>query len=76
MKKTRKPKIEPLPLEREVEQADPYPFESLGETIGGAAQAMFDGIQAPDGLSPAGSQASEISGKKSNETWSVNDAKI
>jgi len=50
LEKIKKPKIEQLPLQREVEQAEPYPFKSLGETIGGAAQAMFDGIQAPDGL--------------------------
>ena len=40
----------PLLLEREMEKADPYPMEALGEIIGEAAKIMTKGIQAPDAL--------------------------
>lgn len=40
----------PLPLEREIEKADPYPINALGKTIGDAARIMNLAIQAPDAL--------------------------
>ena len=53
LKKTRKMTDElqePLPLERELDKADPYPLGALGEIIGDAAKILLKGIQAPDAL--------------------------
>ena len=40
----------PMPLERELEKADPYPMSALGDILGDAAIIMNKGIMAPDAL--------------------------
>jgi len=49
-RKAEKDIIVPLPLERKLDKAEPYPLYALGEIMGGAAKIMFKGIQAPDAL--------------------------
>ena len=46
-RKAEKPVIEPLPLVRSMPPADPFPVNSLGPTIGAAAQAFQAKTQAP-----------------------------
>lgn len=41
---------EPLPLERKVEKADPFPLYALGDILGPAAEIMNKVVKAPDGL--------------------------
>src|SRR6266404_4142668 len=37
----------PRPLTRELPPADPFPIDALGDVLGPAARAIFDGVQAP-----------------------------
>jgi len=41
---------EQLPLRREMPPSEPFPIGTLGDVLGGAAQAMIEVIQAPDAL--------------------------
>jgi len=50
LKKTRKFTVEPLPLERDIEKPEPYPLAALGDTLSMAAKALFENVQAPDGI--------------------------
>jgi phage/plasmid primase-like uncharacterized protein len=50
LRKTRKIAVEPLPLERDIEKPGPYPLDALGDTLSMAAKALFDNVQAPDGI--------------------------
>jgi putative DNA primase/helicase len=50
LRKTLKIAFEPLPLERDIEKPEPYPLDALGDTLSMAAKALFDNVQAPDGI--------------------------
>ncbi len=48
-RKNTKP-LTPLPLERVVDEPEPYPMDALGPILGPAAKKMNEVIQAPDGI--------------------------
>jgi hypothetical protein len=43
-------KLEPLPLVPEIETAEPYPVNALGECLGAAARAIADTVKVSDAL--------------------------
>ncbi len=42
--------ISPLPLQREMPPAKPFPFDAMGDVLGKAAKRIFEIIQAPDAI--------------------------
>ncbi|MDP1607810.1 MAG: YfjI family protein [Chlamydiales bacterium] len=40
----------PIPLQREVAQSKPFPFDALGDVLGSAAKKIHEVIQAPDAI--------------------------
>ncbi len=43
-------RIEPLPLERAVDNPEPYPLDALGDTLSLSAKTLYNIVQAPDGI--------------------------
>ena len=50
MKNPGETSIEPLPLERAVNNSEPYPLEALGSTLELAARDLYTVVQAADGI--------------------------
>ncbi len=43
-------RVEPVPLQRAVDPAKPYPVADLGETLGGAVRALCEAVQVPEAM--------------------------